>query len=82
MVLASDTQPLREAVRQDETGRLVDFFDVPGLAREVCALLDDPVARTRLGANARAFAQVNYDLKTVCLPRQLEWVQGLQGLAG
>ena len=76
-IVASDTQPLREAVRQDQTGRLVDFFDVPGLAREVCALLDDPVARTRLGANARAFAQVNYDLKTVCLPRQLEWVQTL-----
>ena len=34
-------------------------------------------ARERLGANARAFAQANYDLKTVCLPRQLEWVEGL-----
>ena len=76
-IVASDTQPLREAVRQDETGRLVDFFDVPGLANEVCALLDDPAARARLGANARAFAQANYDLKAVCLPKQLQWVQGL-----
>jgi glycosyltransferase involved in cell wall biosynthesis len=78
-IVASDTPPLREAVRQDETGRLVDFFDVPGLAREVCALLDDPAARARLGANARAFAQANYDLKTVCLPRQLQWVEALSG---
>ena len=76
-IVASDTQPLREAVRQDETGRLVDFFDVPGLANEVCALLDDPAAQARLGANARAFAQANYDLKAVCLPKQLQWVQGL-----
>ena len=76
-IVASDTQPLREAVRQDETGRLVDFFDVPGLANEVCALLDDPAARARLGANARAFAQANYDLKAVCLPKQLQWVEGL-----
>ena len=76
-IVASDTQPLREAVRQDETGRLVDFFDVPGLANEVCARLDDPAARARLGANARAFAQANYDLKAVCLPKQLQWVQGL-----
>jgi hypothetical protein len=30
-----------------------------------------------LGANARAFAQDNYDLKTVCLPKQLQWVEGL-----
>jgi glycosyltransferase involved in cell wall biosynthesis len=76
-IVASDTQPLREAIRHDETGRLVDFFDVPGLANEVCALLGDPAARARLGANARAFAQANYDLKTVCLPRQLQWVEGL-----
>ena len=81
-IVASDTQPLREAIRHDDTGRLVDFFDVPGLANEVCALLDDPVARQRLGANARAFAQATYDLKTVCLPRQLQWVQGLDGSAG
>ncbi len=78
-IVASDTQPLREAIRHDDTGRLVDFFDVPGLVREVCDLLADPAARARLGANARAFAQANYDLKTVCLPRQLQWVQGLVG---
>ena len=76
-IVASDTQPLREAIRHDDTGRLVDFFDVPGLANQVCALLGDPLARQRLGANARAFAQANYDLKTVCLPKQLQWVQGL-----
>ena len=81
-IVASDTQPLREAIRHDDTGRLVDFFDVPGLANDVCALLDDPVARQKLGANARAFAQATYDLKTVCLPRQLQWVQGLEGSAG
>lgn len=76
-IVASDTQPLHEAIKHDETGRLVNFFDVAGLANEVCALLDDPAARQRLGQNARAFAQANYDLKTVCLPRQLAWVEGL-----
>ena len=76
-IVASDTQPLREAIRHDETGRLVDFFDVSALIKEVCALLDDPVARQRLGADARAFAQANYDLKSVCLPRQMQWVEGL-----
>ena len=76
-IVASHTQPLREAIRHDDTGRLMDFFDVPRLANQVCALLDDPVSRQRLGANARAFAQANYDLKTVCLPRQLQWVRAL-----
>ena len=78
-IVASDTQPLHEAIRHDDTGWLVDFFDVPGLANEVCALLDDPAARARLGANARAFAQANYDLKTVCLPKQSQWVEALAG---
>jgi glycosyltransferase involved in cell wall biosynthesis len=76
-IVASDTQPLVEAIKHDETGRLVNFFDVAALTNEVCALLDDAEARARLGANAREFAQANYDLKTVCLPRQLQWVQGL-----
>ena len=76
-IVASDTQPLHEAIKHDETGRLVNFFDVQKLASEVCGLLDDPEERARLGANARAFAQTNYDLQTVCLPRQLAWVQTL-----
>jgi len=74
-IVASDTQPLLEAIKHDETGRLVNFFDVAALANEVCALLDDSEARARLGQNARQFAQANYDLKTVCLPRQLQWVE-------
>ena len=76
-VVASNTQPLHEVITHDQTGRLVDFFDVAALAQEVCSLLDDPAARQRLGANARAFAQANYDLKRVCLPRQLDWVRRL-----
>lgn len=76
-IVASDTQPLREAITHDQTGRLVSFFDPSGLAHEVCALLDEPQTRQRLGANARAFAQTHYDLQTVCLPRQLAWVNSL-----
>jgi glycosyltransferase involved in cell wall biosynthesis len=76
-IVASDTEPLREAIRHDETGRLVPFFDTAGLANAVCTLLGDPDARQRLGENARIFAQANYDLKTVCLPKQLLWVEQL-----
>ena len=76
-IVASATQPLREAIVHDETGRLVNFFDAQGLASAVCDLLEDAPARTRLGNNAREFARANYDLSTVCLPRQLEWVASL-----
>jgi len=79
-ILASDTQPLREAIVHDETGRLVDFFDVDGLTESLCSLLDDQGARDRLGANARSFARATYDLKRVCLPRQFQWIDALCGL--
>ena len=74
-IVASDTQPLHEAIRHNETGRLVNFFDAQSLSNEVCELLDNPTDRQRLGANARAFAQEHYDLQTACLPRQLAWVE-------
>ena len=79
-IVASDTQPLREAIEHDVTGRLVDFFDVAGLSAQVCNLLDDADGRARLGASAREFARTHYDLRTVCLPRQLDWVQSLERL--
>lgn len=76
-IVASNTQPLHEAIKHNETGRLVDFFNPNELAIEVCDLLDDEAARNRLSAGARQFAREHYDLKSVCLPMQLEWVEGL-----
>ena len=77
-IVASDTQPLREAIVHNETGKLVDFFDASALAQSVCELLNNAEERKRLGANARAFAQANYDLQSVCLPKQLAWVEQLK----
>lgn len=79
-IVASDTQPLHEAITRNETGKLVNFFDVQTLAAEVIDLLGRPDERARLGLAARNFARAHYDLKTVCLPRQLAWVQSLQEL--
>ena len=79
-IVASDTRPLHEAIIHNETGRLVPFFDQSALVEQVCQLLDDPEERARLGRNAREFARQHYDLQTVCLPRQLAWVDELATL--
>ena len=76
-IVASDTQPLREAIAHDKTGRLVDFFDHQALAKEICQLLDNAKLRARLSKNARAFAIKHYDLQTICLPNQIAWVNQL-----
>ena len=73
-IVASDTQPLHEAIKHEETGKLVDFFDPAALADSVIGLLEDNVERERLGIAAREFAISNYDLKGVCLPQQIEWL--------
>lgn len=76
-VVASDTAPLHEVIGHDREGRLVDFFDTAALADTVCELLADEPARRRLGAAARQRVREHYDLRTVCLPRQLAWVESL-----
>jgi glycosyltransferase involved in cell wall biosynthesis len=76
-ILASDTAPVLEAIRHDETGWLTDFFDTDALVEKANALLDDKDTRERLGNAARKFVLETYDLKTHCLPKQLEWVSNL-----
>lgn len=76
-IVASDTQPVREAIIDNDTGLMVDFFDHEALAQAVDTLLNIPALRDKLSRNARQFAVENYDLKTVCLPKQLQWVETL-----
>lgn len=76
-IVASDTAPVREAILHGRTGRLVPFFDSVGFAKEVVRLIESPAEREQLGAAARAFAQKNYDLQTVCLPQQVDWAEKL-----
>ena len=79
-IVASNTKPLHEAIRHNETGRLVPFFDKETLIENICDLLSNEEERYRLGSNAREFAIKNYDLKKVCLPQQLDWVDALSKL--
>jgi glycosyltransferase involved in cell wall biosynthesis len=77
-IAASDTPPVREAIVHGDTGRLFPFFDRARLVDEVCGLLENAGERKRLGLQARAAAQEHYDLKTVCLPRQMEWLANVK----
>jgi len=76
-IVASNTPPLREAITDHHTGRLVDFFSPQQIAQTVSDLLDRPDTREELGSHARAFAIAHYDLRSVCLGRQTDWVHAL-----
>ncbi|MCE2679674.1 MAG: glycosyltransferase [Burkholderiales bacterium] len=76
-IVASQTKPVEEVIFDDETGVLTDFFNPQALAEKVAALAADPERRKRLGEAARAHVVKHYDLKTVCLPKQMAWVESL-----
>lgn len=76
-ILASDTAPVLEVLKDDVNGRLTDFFDADQLVARASEMLDDAELRARLGTQARRYVQENYDLRSICLPRQMEWVAKL-----
>jgi len=76
-IVASATPPVLEVIRDNETGRVFDFFDAHGLADQVCELLEDEAKRSVLGKEARKFARSTYDLRTICLPEQISWVEDI-----
>lgn len=81
-IIASDTAPVQEVLTHGHTARLFDFFDGDALVREVNTVLDDADLRQSLGENARKLAVSQYDLRTACLPRQMNWVKALAGMQG
>jgi glycosyltransferase involved in cell wall biosynthesis len=78
-IVASDTEPVREAIEDRTHGLLVDFFDQTALVDRVCELAEDRALASRLGAAARQHMIERYDLRTRCLPRQLDWVARVAG---
>lgn len=75
LVVASDTAPVREVIRHGENGLLVDFFDVPAWSRTLTEALAHPERFTALRQAARQMVLERYDLRSVCLPRTVDWVE-------
>ncbi|HJV10506.1 MAG TPA: glycosyltransferase [Burkholderiales bacterium] len=72
LVVGSRTPPVEEVIRDGENGLLVDFFSPQGIAARVDEALgmDSTLIRQR----ARAAVIENYDLRRVCMPKQLQLV--------
>ena len=77
LLVASDTAPVREVIAHGVNGLLVDFFDAQALAETVAQALAQPARYAPLRAQARRTACERYDLHTVCLPQQLQFLQTL-----
>lgn len=75
VVVGSRTPPVEEVIKDGATGHLVDFFDVDGWAEKLIEVLSDPAAQGSIRHAARQHIIGKYDLKTVCLPRLMEFVE-------
>ncbi len=69
-LVASDTEPVREAVSHDHSALLCDFFEPEQFAEAVCRALADPALAERLSTAARQTAVDRYSLRTL-VPKHL-----------
>ena len=76
-IVANDTSPVKEAIKDQETGLLTDFFYHAQLVKKVGTLQDAPEQSASLGQNAPAFVKAEYDLNSICIPNHLGWVSEL-----
>lgn len=81
IVVGSKTTPVEEMIRDDENGLLVDFFSTAKISERVVEVLAagrDGFAGIR--QNARRTIVEKYDLKTICLPAQLQLLETAKNL--
>lgn len=75
LVVASRTPPVQEVISHGVTGRLVDFFDVPGWSAVLTDALAEPQKYDPERQAARAHVLAHYDLHSLCLPRLVAFVE-------
>jgi glycosyltransferase involved in cell wall biosynthesis len=77
LVVGSSTTPVKEFIKHGENGLLVDFFNYEEIANTTIDCLAHPKKYDKLRKAARESVVKNYDLKTVCLPKQIKILRDL-----
>ena len=77
LVIGSKTLPVEEVIKHNENGLLLDFFDHNLLSETVNNVLSNPDKYISLKKNARNTIVDEFDLLSICLPKQIELVRSL-----
>jgi glycosyltransferase involved in cell wall biosynthesis len=77
LVVGSATAPVTEVIRHGKNGLLVDFFSMEELVNAVCEVLEHPDRMLEIRQRARQTIVERFDLRSVCLPRQIEMIETL-----
>ena len=76
-IVACSIDPVTEVMEDGKTGLLVNFFDPDEIVDRVHELMHDTALRHASGQAARQKVVENYDLRSICLPRLLDWVDAV-----
>ena len=77
LLIGSSTPPVAEVIAHQRNGLLVDFFDIDKLAMQIADVLAAPRDYQPLREMARLTVLERFDLRNVCLPRQISLVDQL-----
>jgi glycosyltransferase involved in cell wall biosynthesis len=72
-VVTTDVTGCRSAVVHNETGLIVPSKNVEALEKSIGKLLDSPTLRSAMGANAREFAALNFDVNRLSVTHISVW---------
>ena len=72
-VVASNTPSVSEVISNEKNGILTNFFDHEALALKIISVLENEQRRKKLGIAARSTIVREFDLNSVCLPKQIRW---------
>jgi glycosyltransferase involved in cell wall biosynthesis len=75
LVIGSRTPPVEEVIVDGENGLVVEFGSPIQIADAVTRVLSEPEFMADIRKRARNTAHLNYDLRTHCLPKQIDLVE-------
>jgi glycosyltransferase involved in cell wall biosynthesis len=75
-VIGSRSAPVQELIKHGVNGTLVDFFDVKAWSDALGHALSHPKAYYSRRRAARQTILEGYDLRSICLPQMVEFVEG------
>ena len=74
LLVASNTPPVKEVIKDQHDGLLVDFFDIDKITDTVAEVLANPDRYNEIRKNARQTVIERFDLDRVCLPSINEYL--------
>jgi glycosyltransferase involved in cell wall biosynthesis len=73
-VIGSDTPPVKEVIKDNYNGFLIDFFEVESLCKKIEYVLENSAKMQEIRTNARKIVLEKYD-KNILLPKHIELIE-------